>query len=33
VTSIETGGDASSVEEAVEKKHKKKEKEQEGGEG
>lgn len=33
VTSIEMGGDTSSVEEAVEKKHKKKEKEAEGGEG
>lgn len=33
VTSIEIGGNTSSVEDAVEKKHKKKEKETEGGEG
>jgi len=33
VTSIEMGGDTSSVEEAIEKKHKKKEKEAEGGVG
>lgn len=33
VSAIEAGGDAASVEEAVEKKHRKKEKEAEGGEG